>query len=379
MNFDLSEEQQILKDAAHSFLSKECPSSFVREMEKDEKGYTQELWHNMAELGWMGLLFPEGYGGAEGSFLDLSVLLYEMGYACLPGPFFSTAVLGGIALLEAGSDAQKKEILPGVARGDLILTLAWTEISGTYSAEGISLRAKRQNDHYILSGSKLFVPDAHIADIIICAARTQDHGEKEKEKGISLFLIERKSPGLGVHMLSTIAGDKQCEVTFDNVRVPRENYLGQANQGWSVLEKVLHKVAVAKCCEMMGGAQKVIDMAIPHVKEREQFGRPIGSFQAVQHHCANILTYIETSKFMTYQAAWRISQGHPYEKEASMCKAWVGDAYRQLLALGHQVMGGMGFMEEHDLQLYFKRAKAAELAFGDGDFHREIVAEQLGL
>ena len=378
MNFDLSEEQQILKDAAHSFLVKECPGTFDREMEKSEKGYTPELWQKMAELGWIGLLFPESHGGSEGSFLDLAVLLYEMGYACLPGPFFSTAVLGGITLLEAGSDAQKKDVLPGVARGETVLTVAWTETRGIYSAEGISLKAEGQDDHYSLSGNKLFVPDAHCADMIICAARTEDPVE-DKKKGISLFLVDGKSPGLSVHSLDTIGGDKQCEVTFDKVRVPKENLLKKPGQGWSVLNKVLHKAAVAKCCEMSGGAQRVIDMAVPHVKEREQFGRAIGSFQAVQHHCANILTFVDTSRFMSYQAAWRISEGLPYEKESSMCKAWVSDAYRQLLLLGHQVMGGMGFMEEHDLQLYFRRAKAAELAFGDADFHREIVAQQMGM
>lgn len=378
MNFELREEQQILKDAARSFLSNECPSTFVREMEKDERGYTPELWSKMAELGWIGFMLPERYGGSEGSFLDLAVLLYEMGYGCLPGPYFSTAVLGGMTLLEGGNNAQLQDILPRVTKGDMFLTLAWTEIGGSYSAEGISLKGEEQNGEYILSGNKLFVPDAHIADLIICAART-DAGVEDKERGISLFLIDGKSPGLDVQPLNTIAGDKQCEVTFDNVRVPRENLLKEPNQGWPILNKVLYKAAVAKCCEMSGGAQKVIDMVVPHVKEREQFGRSIGSFQAVQHHCANILTFVDTSRFMAYQAAWRISEGLPYEKEASMCKAWVNDAYRQLLLLGHQVMGGIGFMEEHDLQLYFRRAKAAELAFGDGDFHREIVAEQLGL
>jgi len=378
MNFDLSEEQQILKDAARGFLSKECPSLFVRKMAEDEKGYTPELWHKMAELGWIGLLFPERYGGCEGNFLDLAVLLSEMGYAGLPGPFFSTAVLGGITLLEAGNETQKKELLPAVAKGERILSFAWVEKNGTYSPEGISLKAELKNGHYVLSGTKLFVPDAHIADTLICAVRTKESQENRK-LGISLFLVDRKSPGISVHKLETIAGDKQCEVTFDQVQVPQENLLGEPNQGGSVMNKVLQKAAVAKCAEMNGGAQKVIEFVVPHTKERVQFGKPIGTFQAVQHHCANILTYIETSRFITDQAAWRISQGLPFEKEASMCKAWVSDAYRRLVALAHQVMGGIGFMEEHDLQLYFKRAKAAELAFGDADFHREIVAQQMGL
>lgn len=378
MNYDLKEEQQILKDAAHKFLAKECSGIFVREMMESDKGYTDELWHKMAKLGWTGLLFPEKYGGSEGSFLDLAVLLYEMGYVCLPGPFFSTVVLGGFTLLEAGSEDQKKNLFPGIIRGDRILTLAWNEIDGTYTPEGLSFRAELKGDHYVLSGTKLFVPDAHAADTIICAARTEKPG-KDSEWGVSLFLVDGKSSGVAAHLLKTIAGDKQCEVTCNNVLVPKENLLGDLNQGWRVLKKVLKKAAVAKCAEMCGGAQRVLGMVIPYSKEREQFGRPIGSFQAIQHHCVNLLTYVDTSKFMTYQAAWRISQGLPFEKEASMCKAWVSDSYRRSVALGHQVMGGIGFMEEHDLQLYFKRAKAAELAFGDADFHRKIVAQQMGL
>lgn len=378
MKYDLSTDQKLLKDTAREFLSKEFDTTLVRDMVKDDKGFTAEHWKKMAELGWMGILIPEQYADFEMSFLDMAVLLYEMGYACFPGPFFSTAVLGVITLLEAGSDPQKQKVLPEVARGDRILTLAWTETSGAYSANGISARADLQNDHYALSGTKLFVPYAHIADTILCAARTEDPQE-DREPGISLFIVDGKSPGLGVEVLSTMAGDKLCEVTLNQVRISRENLLGERNQGWSVLKRVLLKAAVAKCAEMSGGAQKVLEMVVDYAKKRVQFGQPIGSFQAIQHHCANILTYVDTSKFMTYQAAWRISQGLPFEKEASMCKAWVSDSYRQLAALGHQVMAGTGFMEETDLQLYFKQAKAAEMAFGDADFHREIVADQIGL
>jgi 3-oxocholest-4-en-26-oyl-CoA dehydrogenase beta subunit len=378
MNYDLSSDQKLLKDSAREFFSKEFDTTLFREMVNDDKGYTEEHWKKMAELGWMGLLIPEKYADFEMSFLDMAVLLYEMGYACFPGPFFSTAVLGVITLLEAGSDAQKQKVLPELARGERILTLAWTEASGTYSANGISARADLQNDRYAISGTKLFVPYAHIADTILCAARTEEPQE-DSGPGISLFIVDGKSRGLGVEVLNTMAGDKLCEVTLDKVRISRGNLLGECNQGWSVLKEVLLKAAVAKCAEMSGGAQKVLEMVIDHAKKRVQFGQPIGSFQAIQHHCANILTYVDTSKFMTYQAAWRISQGLPFEKEASMCKAWVSDSYRQLVALGHQVMGGIGFMEETDLQLYFKQAKAAEIAFGDADFHRELVADQIGL
>ncbi len=378
MKYDLSIEQKLLKDTAREFFSKEFDTTLVRQMAEDDRGYTVEHWKKMAELGWMGLLIPEQYAPFEMSFLDMAVFLYEMGYARFPGPFFSTVVLGVTTLLEAGNDHQKQDLLPGAARGERILTLAWTEPSGTYLANGISARADLHNDHYVLSGTKLFVPYAHIADTILCAARTDD-SQGDSEEGISLFIVDGKSPGLGVEVLSTMAGDKLCEVTLNHVRISRENLLGERNQGWCVLKEVLLKAAVAKCAEMSGGARKVLEMVVDYAKKRVQFGRPIGSFQAIQHHCANILTYVDTSTFMTYHAGWRISEGLSFEKEASMCKAWVSDSYRKLVALGHQVMGGTGFMEETDLQLYFKHAKAAELAFGDGDFHREMVAERMGL
>ena len=378
MNYDLTTEQKLVKDSAREFFSKELDSEFVREMIKDENGYTEELWRKMADLGWMGLLIPEPYGDFGMSFIDMAMLLYEMGYACFPGPFFSTAVLGVTTLLEGGNDDQKRAILPEVATGNRLLTLAWTEESATYSARGISLRANRQNGDYVLSGIKLFVPDAHVADTIVCVARTGEELTYEGE-GVSLFVVDKKSSGIKTHVLDHFMDDKLCEVNFDNVRVPKQNLLGELNQGWVVLKKVLQKAAVAKCAEMIGGAKKVLELTVDYAKKRVQFGSPIGSFQAIQHHCANMVTYADTSTFMTYQACWRISEGLVFEKEASMCKAWVSDSYRQLAALGHQVMGGLGFMEEIDLNLYFNRAKAAELAFGDGDFHREMLAQKLNL
>jgi alkylation response protein AidB-like acyl-CoA dehydrogenase len=256
--------------------------------------------------------------------------------------------------------------------------LAWCEKRGTYSSDEISVRAELQSDHYILSGTNRFVPYAHIADTILCAAKIDESAEGNKER-VSLFIVDKASPGLSVQVLSTIANDKQCEVTFDRVIVPRQNIMGEGNNGWPILKKVLQMAAVAKCAEMCGGAQKVLEMVVDHAKKRVQFGSPIGSFQAIQHHCANILTYVDTSALMTYQASWLISKGLPFEKEGSMCKVWVSDSYRKLVALGHQVMGGTGYMEEVDLQLYFKHAKAAELAYGDSDLHRELVAEHIGL
>ncbi len=378
MDLGFSEEQEMLRKTARDFLETECPTSLVKEMAEDEQGYTSGLWGKMAELGWMGLALPEEYDGMGMSFLDLAVLLEEMGRACLPGPFFSTVVLGGLTILEAGNEEQKKEFLPKIAAGEAILTMALTEPSASYDPASITVKAVPDKDDYVISGTKLFVENAHIADYLICVTRTKDGAGKDGD-GITLFLVDGKSPGIATTLLKTIAGDKQCEVAFDNVRVPQKNMLGERDKGWPVVAKILQKATVAKCAEMIGGAQAALDMSVAYAKERIQFGRPIGSFQAIQHHCANMVTDVDGSRFITYQAAWKVSEGLPAVMEVSMAKAWVSEAYRRVTQLGHQIHGGIGFCMDHDMPLYFKRAKAAEPTFGSADWHREIVARELGL
>lgn len=375
MDFGLSEEQEMLRTMARDFLEKECPKSLVRAMAEDEKGYSPELWRKMAELGWMGLIIPEKYGGSGGSFLDLAVLLEEMGRALLPGPFFSTVVLGAIPLLLAGNEAQRQELLPKITNGELILTLALTEPSGQYAAAGVEVRAVAEGTGYHLSGTKLFVANAHIADRLICVARTADGATPEE--GITLFLVDGRCPACT--LLKTIAGDKLCEVVLDRVRVPSSNILGEVGKGWPLVEAILARAAIAQCAEMVGGAQQVLEMSVNYAKERVQFERPIGSFQAIQHHCANMVMDVDGSRFVTYQAAWMLSEGLPCAKEVAIAKAWVSEAYRRVTALGHQIHGGIGFCLDHDMPLYYKRAKAAELTFGSADFHREVVAREMGL
>ena len=377
MDLGLSEEQEMLKTTARDFLEKECPTTLVKELAEDEKGYTPELWQKMAELGWMGLVIPEEYDGMGMQFLDLAVLLEEMGRACLPGPFFSTVVLGGFTILEAANEEQKKELLPKISNGELILALALTEPSARYEPDAITAKAVPDKDDYVISGTKLFVENAHIADYIICVTRTKDGANPED--GITLFLVDAKSPGISTTLLMTLAGDKQCEVVFDNVKVPKKNMLGELDKGWPVIENMLEKATVALCAQMVGGAQAALDMSVAYAKERVQFGRPIGSFQAIQHYCANMVTDVDGSRYITYEAAWKVSEGIPATMEVSMAKAWVSEAYRRVALLGHQIHGGIGFCMDHDMPLYFKRAKAAEPTFGDADWHREVVAKQLGL
>ena len=377
MDIGLSEEQEILKASARDFLARECPKKLVKELDESDKGYSPELWRKMAELGWMGLVFPEDYGGSGGTFLDLVVLLEEMGYNILPGPFFSTVVLGGLPILKAGSEEQRKEFLSKIARGELIFTMALTESTASYDASAIAVKASPRNSEYSINGTKLFVTDANVADYLLCVARTKETANPQT--GITIFVVDAKTPGIKCTLLETLARDKQNEVVFDNVNVAKENIVGGLDHGWPVIQDTLEKAAVAKCAEMVGGAQAALEMAVNYAKERIQFNRPIGTFQAVQHYCANMVTDVDGARYITYKAAWKLSEGLPATKSVAMAKAWVGDAYQRVTILGQQVFGAIGFTMDHDMHLYYRRARAGAIAFGNSNFHREVVAKELGL
>lgn len=377
MDLGLSEEQEMLKTSARDFLQKECPKKLVKQLDESDEGYSPELWQKIAGLGWLGLMFPDEYGGSGGSFLDLVVLLEEMGYNILPGPFFSTVVLGGSTILAAGNKEQKRELLPGIASGEIILTLALTEPSVGYDASSVKTTAVAHNGEYVINGTKLFVPDANVADLLLCVARTKE--AENPEDGITIFLVDAKSPGIECTLLKTLARDKQCEVLFNNASVPKENILGELDQGWPVVQDALQKATVAKCAEMVGGAQAALDMAIAYAKERIQFNRPIGSFQAIQHYCANMVSDVDGSRFVTYKAAWKVSEGLPATMDVAVAKAWTSEAYRRVTLLAHQIFGAIGFTMDHDLHLYYRRAKASEMMFGDSAFQRAIVSRELGL
>ncbi|MEE9490977.1 MAG: acyl-CoA dehydrogenase family protein [Dehalococcoidia bacterium] len=377
MDLGLSEEQEMLKTSARDFLQRECPKKLVKQLDESDEGYSPELWRKMAQLGWLGLLFPEEYGGSGGSFLDLVVLLEEMGYNILPGPFFSTVVLGGSPILAAGNEEQKKELLPNIANGEAILTLALSEPSVRYDAAAVKATAEARNGEYVINGTKLFIPDANVADFLLVVARTRETANPEG--GITVFLVDAKSPGLKTTLLKTLARDKQCEVVFEDVSVPKENILGELDRGWPIVQDILQKATVAKCAEMVGGAQAALDMAVAYAKERVQFNRPIGSFQAIQHYCANMVSDVDGSRFVTYKAAWKVSEGLPATMDVAVAKAWTSGAYGRVTLLAHQIFGAIGFTMDHDLHLYYRRAKASEMMFGDGAYHRAIVASELGL
>ena len=376
MDFNLSEEQEMLRKSAREFLEIECPKTFVREMEQDEKGYSPELWKKMAELGWMGLIFPEEYDGMGSDILSLIILLEEMGRALLPEPFVPTVVYSGLPILHYGTEEQKKYFLLPIAQGKLIMTLAVTEPETQFGeilskAKELGTRAVRNGDSYIINGTKLFVPNAHVAAWFLCLANSNE--------GLSLFLIDSKSQGVKCNLLKTMASDKQCEVILDNVRVPVMNILGEPGKGWEIIDRVSQWGALANCALILGLMEQALETAVVYAKERVQFEVAIGSFQAIQHKCANMLIDIEGAKFLTYEAAWRLSENLPAAKEISMAKAWASDAARTVTLEAIRVHGGIGISLDHDMQLYFRRAKAMEAAWGNGDFRRELVAKNMGL
>jgi alkylation response protein AidB-like acyl-CoA dehydrogenase len=376
MDFAFSEEQEMLRRSARDFLAKECPPKLVRKLMEGPDAYDPALWKKMAGLGWTSLGIPESYGGA-GGFLDLIVVLEECGRALLPGPFFATMGLAVPALIEAGSEAQKKEVLGAIAEGKARATLALTEPSGRWDAASVTLAAKPAGGGWQLDGVKLFVPDAESADYTVVAARTRAEGED----GISLFLIKGRPKGMIVTPLKTLDMTRRWnEVRFDRVELSADALMGPPHKAWPALKRALEWATGALCAEMVGGAQKVLEASTEYAKTRHQFGKPIGIYQAVSHKLADMLVLSESGRSATYYAAWTVEADAPDRALASsMAKAYVSDAYRKVAGDGIQVHGGIGFTWEHDMHLYFKRAKASEVTLGDATYHRELVAQALDL
>jgi len=376
MDLSFTEEQEMLRKAARDFLAEEFPKTSVRKMEEDPIGFQPDIWKKLADLGWLGLIIPEENGGGGSSFMDLFVLLEEMGRACLVAPFFSTTICTFL-LLDIGSDDQKKTFLPKIANGELILALALTEPSASYDASGITTKALPNKDGYIINGAKLFVHDAHVADHLLCVTKTDP--SSPPEKGITIFIVDAKSPGITITALPTIADDKQNELTFENVKVPAENMLGKLNEGWPAISKLLERAAIAKCAEMIGGADWTIENSVVYAKERVQYGRPIGSFQAIQHYLAEMWTEISHAKRLVYYAASLIDEGLACTKEVAMAKALMSEVYLRCTHFGVRVHGGIGTTRDHDMGLYYRRARQAACLFGDAEFWREKLACELGL
>jgi alkylation response protein AidB-like acyl-CoA dehydrogenase len=379
MDIGFTEEQELLRDSARRFLDSECDTRFVRARMAEPAAVTDEFWQKLAEQGWLGIVYPEEEGGSGLGLVDLVVLMEEMGRAVMPGPFLSTVLLGGAAIAEAGAPAQRRQWLPQIVAGSGKAALAWTEPDLRWDAAGITLRASEAAGGFTLSGSKLFVGDAHLADILVVAARTRDGSSMED--GVSLFLVPKDTPGLTITVLPTIDQTRKlCEVGLDNIVLPAGALLGEIHQGWLPLSRVVGRATVALAAEMCGGAQQVLDMTVAYAKMRIAFGKPIGSYQGVKHQAADMLVALENTRSLTYYAAWAIDQELDEAPLAvTMAKAAASDMVRKVTGTGIQLHGGIGMTWEHDLQLYFKRAKASEVAFGDATWHRERVAQLMGL
>ncbi|MFC1945836.1 acyl-CoA dehydrogenase family protein [Chloroflexota bacterium] len=370
MDFALSEEQEMVKNMARDFFTDKVPRAVILELEQSDTGNSSEIWAEIAELGWMGLSLPEQFGGSGESFLTLGVLLEEMGRSAFISPYFSTIVLGGLPIMDAGTDEQQQRYLPGIAAGKTIFTLALTEQNTRYGTASVNLEAEKGSDNYLLNGTKLFVPNANIADHLICAAKTS-------EAGITLFIVDTTNPGITCTELNTISGDKLFEVDFQKVSVSIENVLGQVDTGQELLLSIFRRAAVAECCQMVGGMQKVLEMTIDYTKDRVQYGHPIGSFQAIQHFLANMAIDIDGARFTSYNAAWMMSQNIPCGKEVAVAKAWTSQTYRRIVRVAHQIHGALGFTVDHDLQFYFRRAQAAAPTFGDTRYYEQEIGRQI--
>lgn len=370
MDLEFTSEQGMLREAASRFFANECPYAKVKELEESEEGHSPELWQKMAELGWQGMLFPEEYGGYGGQFIDLAIIQEEMGKMVFPSPFFSTVIQCGLVLLERGTEDQKKEILPQVTEGALIMALAQYEEDGSYDALDIHTMAKAEGDQYVLDGTKLFVMDANVAHKLIVATKTGD-GE------VTLFLVDADDPGISITKIPTIGMDNNCAVIFKDVKVPKENMVGSIGSGKEILERMNAKAAVAKAAEMIGGCKSCIDITADYAKQREAYGKPIGGFQVIQHYMANMLLEYDTCYNYLYRVACMIDEDEDFARDASALKAVVNESYKFVSERAVQIHGGIGTTREGDIGLFYRKAKSCEYMCGDTDLHHEKVFESL--
>ena len=376
IDLSLSEEQLHLQSSANEFFTQHCPPATVREIEAGDLGYSPEMWHDMAELGWLGITYPESYGGSGGRFLDLYPLYEEMGRFLVPSPHLDTVVVVGETVSQVGSAEQKQEWLPAIARGDCITGLALLEPEGSFGPSGITCSAIREGSNYRLSGTKLLVGYASSADNFLCIART---GGARRAEGISLFRVDARTEGVSWTPMRNIAGGPLYAVTFDGVLTPTENLVGELGNGWAPLSTSMTKAGVLQTATIVGAASSVLQMTNRYAKERAQFGNPIGRYQAVQYLVTDILIDLHRTDLLAKQAAFRIDSGRPYEREAAMAISFGKKASAHLHRQAHEVHAGVAFMHEHDLTLFSRWAKFWENNLGDAKYHRELVAKAIGI
>jgi alkylation response protein AidB-like acyl-CoA dehydrogenase len=379
VDLSLNETQEMFKQTARDFLAAEFPAGLARQIEVSEQGYSPEMWRKMAELGWLGVPFPEQFGGLDGLLLDVAVLAEELAQGAALTPYVST-LMAGLLILRDGDDAQKERFLPGIATGELIASTALVEPAGSYELSDIALAATSEGDGYVLNGTKLFVEYASAAQELICIVRSGGAPDPaDPAAGLGMFIVPTDAPGVTIENLKVIGGDRQCEVVFDNVAVTKHRILARPGSAGASVAWLLDVARALAAVELVGFAQKALDMTVDYIGYREAFGKPIGSFQAAQHHCANMATMLQGARWAAYEAVWRLSQGYEASHHAAVAKASASNAGREVTMLAHQLHGGIGYMEEFDLQFYSRRAKGWELKWGTPDQMLMKVAECAGL
>jgi len=379
MEFSFSEDQAELRRAARRFLEVASSEERVRTAMETEQGYDSATWEQLSEeLAWTALTIPEEYGGLGMSYLDLHPLMEEMGRALLCSPFFSTICLGANALLLGGSDTQKERHLPGIAAGETTVTLAYAERNSQVDAENVEATYSRGGSGYTLRGKKSYVLDGHTADLLIVAARSKQSTGAE---GVSLFLVRSDAEGVRRAWLPTMDQTRRlAAIELGDVAVPTDALLGEEGRGWELCQRTLDLARIALAAEQVGAAEMCLEMSVDYAKVRKQFGRPIGSFQAIKHKCADMLMMIESARSAAFYASALAAQGDSdLEEAASSAKAFCSDTFFHCAAENIQIHGGIGFTWEHPAHMYFKRAKATEVLFGDPSSHRERVARRMGL
>ena len=374
MDVLLTEEEKMVRNSAREFFEAECSTTLVREMETDPKGYPPALWRKAAELGWQGMALPEKYGGQDLPLVYLGLIFEEAGRAVAPLPLHST-VVAALTIARDGTEAQREAILPAVVRGDAVLTWAFTERDPRFLPETIHTQAVASGDHFVINGTKLFVDNFVAADQCLVACRTAPGSNGNA--GLSLFLVDTKSPGLSHAPLLTLAKDKQSEVVFKDVRVPRANLVGELNQGGPIVERMLDRATALLCAQMLGATRKDAEMAIEYAKYRVAFGQPIGAFQSIQHVCADMIVWIDGGEMLTYEALWKMDQGLPASVEVSQAKAFCNEKCEAVVRFSQIIHGGIGFMMEFDLHLWFRRVSAWSMRLGTSYEHRARVAHAL--
>ena len=374
MDLGLTERQERLQSEARSVLERECPIELVRTVERDGTGSPAELWEAACQEGWPGLVVPERYGGTGGDFVDLTVLLEEMGRALFPGPLFTTAVLGALPILAFGTEQQKDYYLPRISSGEIVFSGALSEPWHKRRGVDPAAQARPVGSGYILTGEKLFVPSVGAADLFLVPATVEG-----AEGAVGLFIVASHASGVGLAEVRGLAPEHHGQLTMEEVRLGSDDILGDPGSGRRIVEQIGRWAAVALSAQMWGAAQRLLEMTVEYAKERVQFGRPIGSFQAVQHHCANMAMDSDSMRYMTHLAAWKLSRQEPADLEVSMAKAWCSAAGDRVAELAHQVHAAIAFTEEHPLSLYSRRLKVWGLAYGGPSEHEEAVASHLGL